>query len=113
MAKSFYPKIEYQQERLLNSWCRSRGITADDLVKHPCVDDITILLRIKEDLGHMMNTVEQAAWGGHWSSVYHKKKRLTDKSLRRIEGMVKALTARQQALQATRHKIKSIRHHAA
>jgi hypothetical protein len=109
MAQELLDYFEYRQGRMINTWCRSKGIQADDLIKHPRIDDISILLLIKDSYGRMMNTSETAAWGGYWSSIYHKKNKLTDKKLRRIEGMVKALQQREQEEANKLLKIKELR----
>lgn len=109
MAKELLTYFEIKQERMINKWCQTKGITADDILKHPRFDDISILLLIKDGYGRLMNVAETAAWGGYWSSIYHKKNKLTDKKLRRIEGMVKALQQREKAEAEKLLKIKQLR----
>lgn len=109
MAQELLDYFEYKHEQILKTWCRSKGIQVDDLLHHPRVDDISILLRIKGAYNRLMNVSETAAWGGYWSSVYHKRQSLSQNSLKRIQGMVEALARREQEEANKLLKIKELR----
>lgn len=106
-------------------WCRERGIKPRDLGcsvlktedgglrpyqnAHPAIDDVIILIKLRDLFWQYWNHNEQCSWSGHWSSVYHNGFPLKAKALKNIERLANTGIFRQQQLQAKRNKIRQLR----
>jgi hypothetical protein len=98
-----------QKQYYTNYWCKTLGIKSKDLEDHPQIDDVIMLIRLRQDLWSLMSINEQSIWSGIWSWVYHHKYILTKKNLDKLEKIVSNIQFRQQLHQAQRNKIKQIR----
>jgi hypothetical protein len=93
-----------------NLWCRSKGIHATDLETHSQIDDIMLLLAIKDEFGQEFTKSEQAVWGQKWGWVYNRKFPLKKKYRLALEQLCLTILERRQACQKARDKIKNLRH---
>jgi hypothetical protein len=91
-----------QQDWNIGRWLRSRGIDVQDLDSHPRIDDIILLINIRQSLWTVMNNSEQASWGGYWDSVYKKKNALKNKALIKFEKIAEQIQDRQQLIRQLR-----------
>jgi hypothetical protein len=79
----------------IGRWLRSHGVTVQDLDTHPRIPDVILLINIRTNLWHAMNSSEQAVWGAYWSIVYHKRRPLNHKALTKFERITLAVDQRQ------------------
>ncbi len=68
-----------------NKWCREREITFYDLDNHPQIDDLILLIRIKEEFHRYMTKSHHALWGAIWDIVYNRKNKISEKNLKKLE----------------------------
>jgi hypothetical protein len=73
------------QEQLIGYWVRGKGLKHKDLVAHPHIDDLVLLVNIRDVYWDKFNRSEQAHWGAVWNTVYHKQRPLKQKALTRFE----------------------------
>lgn len=107
MADDFLSQSEITH--YTNLWCRSKGISSDDLTRHPQIDDIILLLRIKDEFGAEFTKSEQAIWGQKWGWCYNRKFALKNKYRLKLEQLCLTILARRQAKQKAINKIKQLR----
>lgn len=109
----------------ITEWCLNKGIkprdlgcgtikTEDGKIKpyqnaHPAIDDVIILIKLRDEFWNNWNHNEQCSWSGHWSSVYHNGHPFKAKALKNIERLANTGIHRQQQEQAQRNKIKALR----
>jgi hypothetical protein len=99
MADTF-PLTISELNHYTNLWCREKGIHSKDLETHPHADDVVIMLRIREDLFDIFNHSERAVWGAYWNTVYHKRRPIHKKALKKLEQIT--ITATDRHLENTR-----------
>jgi len=92
-----------------NYWCKTKGITARDLETHPQIDDIIFMLKFRDLMWNQLNNSEQGIWAAYWSRVYHKKRQLHKKALKKFEQITITSTNRQEQLEQQRQLIKALR----
>ena len=97
---------DQEQQQLIGYWLKSRGLTLKDLEKHKCIDDLILLLNIKQQLHNLFNQSEHAHWGALWNIVHKSKRRLRNKHLDKLYCNVEKAQNRQQTKQA---KIQTMR----
>lgn len=91
--------LNYQQRKQhweLVSWLRKRGIKSSDLDLHPCIDDVILLLNIRDALWDVMTLNEQAVWAAHWGYTYGQRKFLRPKALNKFEQIALTISKRDQ-----------------
>jgi hypothetical protein len=86
-----------------NLWCREKGIHAKDLTAHPHADDVVLMLRIREDMFDKFNASERAVWGAYWNTIYHKRRPIHKKALKKLEQIT--ITASDRHLENTRLQV--------
>lgn len=69
-------------------WCKTKGIFERDLVQHPQINDITILVNIRDTYWSDMTASHRGVWAAYWDWVYFKKKPLKAKHLKKLEHIV-------------------------
>ena len=80
-----------EQEQLVGYWIRRHGISKKVLDTHPQINDIVLLLRIKEYLQQnekFVNKKQNTIVGNIWQSSYSKKLRLFKKHYNTLENIV-------------------------
>ena len=106
-------------------WCLEQGIKPRDLGcgvlitedgkkkpyqnAHPAIDDVIILMKLRDEFWTYWNKSEQASWGAHWSSVYHKGHPFKAKALKNIERLANTGIFRQYQIEQQRQTIKELR----
>ena len=96
-------------EYYTNYWCKTKGISKKDLESHPQIDDVILMLRFRDSLWSNMNASEQGIWAAYWSRVYHKRRALHNKALKKLEQITITATDRLLQLQNQRQRIKALR----
>lgn len=107
------------------NWCKQYGIKPRDLgcgiVKqadgkyktnlnpHPAIDDVMILIKLRDEFWSVWNASERGVWAAYWSSVYHKGFHFKKKALKKIETLANSGIYRQQQAQLKKQRIKELR----
>lgn len=97
-----------EQEQLVGYWIRRFGITRDALESHPFIDDVILLIRIKQEFNSEWSHQDSGYWGYCWSWCYHHRHPLTKKHTNKIEKWVNNLLERRQNRQ---QRIQVLRQH--
>jgi len=119
------PLSKSEKLHYTNLWCREQGIKSRDLGcgtlttatgaqrpyqnAHPAIDDVIILMKMRDEFWQYWNKSEQASWAAHWSSVYHKGHPFKAKALNNIERLANTGIFRQQQQQQQLKKIRQLR----
>lgn len=106
-------------------WCRQLGIkprdlgcstiiTKDGKVRpyqnaHPAIDDVIILIKLRDTFWQYWNHNEKSIWTTHWNSVYHNGYPFKAKALKNIEKLATTGIFRQQQKIQQREKIRQLR----
>jgi hypothetical protein len=106
-------------------WCLEQGIKPRDLGcgsrvsddgkiirfqnAHPAIDDVLILIKLRDEFWEYWNHNEKCVWAAHWSSVYHKGHPFKAKALKNIELLANSGIFRQQTRLELREKIRQLR----
>ncbi len=106
-------------------WCRQNGIKPRDLGcstlitedgklrpyqnAHPAIDDVIILIKLRNEFWNNWNHNEKCVWSAYWSSVYHKGYPFKAKALNKIEKLANTGIFRQQQQQQQRQQIIKLR----
>jgi hypothetical protein len=91
-----------EQNQLIGYWAKSRGITLKALQHHKNIDDVILLINFKDAFNTHMDSKQKQVWGGIWSSVYTKKKKISKNALNKLSHIGTQIQSRQ-------NKIKSLR----
>ena len=92
-----------------NLWCREKGIHSYDLENHPQIDDIMLLLAIKDEFGTEFSKSEQAIWGQKWGWCYNRQLPLKNKYRLALETLCITVLERRKAKQKALDKIQKLR----
>lgn len=98
-----------KQNWSIGYWLRKHGVTGSDFDTHPCIDDMIILLNIRDSLWHSMNSSEQATWGAYWNLVFRKRLPLKEKFWRKFTSIAINIDQRQARQQQLRQQLKQFR----
>ena len=96
-------------QHLTNYWCRTKGIHSRDLTDHPQVNDLVLLITIRDNLWQDMSATEQGVWSAYWGWTYTKAHSLKSKHLAKLENITKSVIFRQSQKQLAREKIRQLR----
>jgi hypothetical protein len=99
-----------EQEQLVGYWAKKfAGISRKDLTDHPQIDDVIMLLKIRDHLGKHFNNKESGMWGFCWSYTYNKRCHLKGKHLKKLETLVTGITKRLEQKALARQRIQAKR----
>jgi len=104
--------LTYQQRNQhwkMVDWLKQRGITSADLDAHPCIDDIILLIRIRDEFWTLMTMSEQATWGAQWGYTYGKRQFIRPRTLAKFERIILTINNREQLKAEQRQYIKALR----
>lgn len=93
---------QQRQDWNIGHWLQSHGITVKDLDQHPRIDDMVLMINIRQEFWTAMNAHEQGVWAGYWSVVYKKRKPLHAKALRKFENIIEQIRQRRLKIQILR-----------
>ena len=107
------------------NWCHQNGIKPRDLGcstliteegkyrpyqnAHPAIDDVIILIKLRDEFWANWNHNEKCVWAAHWSYVYHKGHPFKAKALKNIEKLANTGIFRQQQQIQQQQTIKQLR----
>jgi hypothetical protein len=79
---------EREQEQLIGYWAKTIGISKQVLDKHPCIDDIILLMRFREATPRL-SKYNYKLYRRIYDSVYTGRIPLKQKQLQALERIVK------------------------
>jgi hypothetical protein len=74
-----------EQEQLVGYWVARHGLRARDLTRHPQIDDVILLIKIRDCQWQYFNKSEQALWGAIWNLTYHNQRPINKKNITKLE----------------------------
>jgi hypothetical protein len=95
----YHEQTQRKQDWAIGPWLRKKGMTVKDLDSHPQVDDLIILINIRDQLWYAMTHREQCSWGKYWDLVYQYQYPLTQKFWNKFNTIAKQIDNRQQTRQ--------------
>ena len=96
---------ESKQDTVIKSWYRKYKLTAYDVEHHPCLQDLSILINIRDTYWELMNPSERGTWVACWGNVFKLHYTIRPKTLRKLEQIVLNMAEREQRLKEQRQKI--------
>lgn len=100
-------------EHLTNYWCRTLGIHAEDLTRHPQIDDVILLIQFMKEFLQELKGNNRIALYIIWDWVYKQRKPISKKYLKRLNrigaNVLRDRHFKQQQQIAKRQKIKAFR----
>jgi hypothetical protein len=94
-----------KQEWAIGPWLLKKGLRVKDLDKHPQIDNLILLITIRDELWLSMTHREQCCWGKYWDLVYQYQYPLTNKFWNKFQRIAKDIDNRQ----LTRQQIENFR----
>ena len=86
---------EKRQDWNLGRWLKTHGVTVADLDCHKQINDVVLLITIRQEFWHCMSASEQGVWAAYWDIVYNKSKALKPKALKKFETIIQQVNQRQ------------------
>jgi len=93
-----------EQNQLIGYWAKSRGITLKTLHNHRYIDDVILLINFKDSFNLHMDSKQKQVWGGIWSSVYTKKKKISKNALNKLLRIGTQIQSRQNKIRSLRQR---------
>jgi hypothetical protein len=100
-------------EHLTNYWCKTLGIHSKDLLKHPYIDDVILLIKFIKEYQTEFKAKHRLSVYLLWDLCYKKRKPLQKKHLNQILGIGERLNyvrnIKNNHIKEVRQKIKATR----
>lgn len=100
-------------EHLTRYWCRTLGIHDKDLLTHPQINDLIILINFRNEFWKEMNKHQRKSWECCWQWAYKLKRSSRQKHLVKLEKIGCEIENnrlyKKIVKQAQREKIKTLR----
>jgi hypothetical protein len=93
---------EQQQDWNIGRWLKNHGVTVADLDKHKRIQDVILLINIRQQCWLYMTVNEQSVWGAYWSIVYTQSKALNKRALAKFERIAQQVNQRKLKIQIIR-----------
>jgi len=74
-----------EQSQLVAYWSKTKGISQHDFDQHPRIDDVILLIRIRDEFWSHMTMTQQGQWSAYWGWSYTHKKPLRNNHLKKLE----------------------------
>jgi len=101
-------------EHLTNYWCKTLGIKSEDLSRHPCIDDVIILIKVIQEYEKEFTPKQRIYVFIIWDACYIKCKPLSKKYLKALNKIIHRLqqvrNLKAKATKQARQKIKALYH---
>jgi hypothetical protein len=94
---------ELRHDWNIGRWLKGHGVTVEDLDKHPHINDVILLINIRQNYWHIMTASDQGVWAAYWGLVYSKQKALRPKAWKKIEVIVEAAYQRHLKINIIKH----------
>jgi hypothetical protein len=102
-------------EHLTNYWCRILGIHSKDLIAHPQIDDVILLIKFIKEFQKEFTPKQRVYVYIMWDWCYTKRKPLSNKYLKALTKIIYRLQQirklKTKANKRVRQKIKALYHH--
>lgn len=103
----YYHQFETNKSHwAVDYWLRRHGVTSRDLDTHPQINDMIVLLNIRESLWDLMSQSERNCWGAYWGLVYVKKYPLTRKFWNKFQNIANQIDIRQHKKQIRQQQVR-------
>lgn len=100
-------------EHLTRYWCRTQGIHYQDLLEHPQIDDVIILIKFIEEYQREFKAKQRVNVYLLWDNCYKKRRPLKKKHLGQLLNIGQRINyirnLRLEAQNLARQKIKALR----
>lgn len=97
-----------EQEQLIGFWIKRHGISRNDLLKHPQIDDVIFLLKFRTEFQDM-NNFRKRQFERIWSWVYQGKYAIKAKHLKQLQAGAEHTIRKRNRLNQQRLTIKTIK----
>lgn len=94
----------------LNWWCKQQGLKYRDFELHPRIEDVLLLVHIRNTLWTQMTHRPRAHWAAIWEWCYHQRLPLKKKQVKILEQIAQDIIIKQQATIKARQRIQLKRH---
>ena len=102
-------------QHLTNYWCKTLGIKAEDLTRHPQIDDLILLIKFIQEYEKELTPKQRVYVYIMWDSCYIKHKPLSKKYLKALTKIIHRLqqvrNLKAAATNKARQKIKALYQH--
>lgn len=99
----YYHQTELKrQNRRIDRWLSSLGVTAQDLEQHRQLPDVIAMLNIRHALWALMTSREQTAWRQVWHMVFDQQRPIHTRTWQRLEQITQSIQQRQQLIHQLR-----------
>ncbi len=106
----FYHEFETNKQNWsIDFWLREHGVKSRDLESHPRIDDMIVLLQLRNELWDRMTQPERNTWGAYWGLVFQKQYPLNQKFWKKFTGITRSIDHRQQRQQQARQRIRTLK----
>ena len=102
-------KLLIEQEQLVGYWVKQFGISRTDINRHPQIDDLMLLIRIRRDFYNEFKSKHKRFFDNTWNWVYHKKLPLKNKQITTIGYYIEGTIRHRENLKQGRNTIKKQR----
>lgn len=113
MNKTEHAHIQYktalEQEQLIGYWVKRFGISKKDLDNHPQIDDLMLLIKIRNEFYKDFKAKHKKFFDNTWNWVYNNKLPLKAKQIRTLGYYTEGTIRHRQNIQAGRNTIKKQR----
>lgn len=107
----YHDNKQTEQDQMIDRWCLRKGIRRRDLERHPRLDDVILLLRIRQEYATELRSNRRllGTLDAYWGMVYKEQKTLQSKSYIKLEILVEQLEKIRQREQLKIKIIKAMR----
>lgn len=89
--------MAYSINQQTSYFLKTKGITAKDLTSHPLIDDLILLVSVRDEFANEFNQTQQEYLTNLWHYVYNNQYRLKTKHLKKLEQFTITLESQRQA----------------
>lgn len=87
----------YSLAQQTSYWLRSKGLTLNDLTCHEQIDDVILLVNIKDEFRDDFDQAQEGYWAALWSYVYHNNHNLKSKHYVKLNQILTSIQSQRQA----------------
>ena len=80
--------MAYSINQQTSYFLKQQGINSADLLRHPHIDDVILLIRIRKDLWHLYSRQERQYLNDIWHLVYTERHGLTKRHIDRLATLI-------------------------
>jgi len=103
-------QLEADLNFVTGAWVSKWGISNWDLTNHPQIDDVIILIKIRQTQWHKFDSAERGYWSYVWDWCYKKQFALKNKHLDKISNIIHNSEYRHNKVKAKLQASKTTQH---